>query len=372
MKKIFVLAFVFGSLAAAQAQFTVGDLVVLRDGTGSAALSSAGTALFLDEYATTGGSLLYSVAIPTSGSTALVNSGSAASEGALNLSANGQYLVFAGYNTNAGYTSVANSASATVARGVGTVDAGGNYTLAATTATAFSGNNIRSGTSDGNGNYWGAGAVSGVNYLGTGTAAAISGTVINTRVIQDIGGNLFYSTGSGTSPGGRGIYEMSGAPTSGSVATNVLISTGTQFGAGASPYDFTFNSGMTIAYVADSNGFTNSGTVGGVEKWQFNGSAWVFQYSLSLGTNGAVGLAVDFSGANPVIYATSASGQSLFDIVDTGSSSTGTLLDNAAANEAFRGLDFAPTSAPEPATLALVGCGVTALITFRRLKKFRA
>ena len=44
------------SLAAvAQAQFTAGDLVVLQDGDGSAALSSAGTAIFLDQYTTAAG-----------------------------------------------------------------------------------------------------------------------------------------------------------------------------------------------------------------------------------------------------------------------------------------------------------------------------
>jgi hypothetical protein len=135
-------------------------------------------------------------------------------------------------------------------------------------------------------------------------------------------------------------------------------------GSGASPYDFAFNSGMTIAYVADSSPFTNSGTIGGVEKWSFNGSSWVFDYSLSYGTNGAVGLAVDFSGANPTIYATSANGTSLFTVTDTGSSATGTLLDTAGANEAFRGLDFAPT--PEPSAGALIGMGLAGLWSFQR------
>jgi hypothetical protein len=364
MKKILALTLVFGSLLAAQAQFTAGDLVVLRDGTGSAPLSNAGTAIYLDEF-TTGGSLAYSLAIPSTGSTALVNSGSATSEGALNLSANGQYLVFAGYNTNAGAASIASTTAAAAPRGVATVDASGNYTLAATTTTAFSGNNVRSGTSDGSGNFWAAGAASGVNYLGTGSAAAITGTVLNNRVIQDIGGNLFYSTGSGS----RGIYEISGTPTSGSVATNVLIPNGTQFGSGASPYDFAFDSSMTTAYVADFNGFTNSGTAGGIEKWTFNGSAWVFDYSLSLGTNGAVGLAVDFSGANPTIYATSANGLSLFEITDTNSTATGILLATASANEAFRGLDWSPVATPEPSTLALGGLGLAALWHFRRIRK---
>ncbi len=368
MKKILVPTLICCSMLAAQAQFTPGNLVVLQDGDGSAALTSAGTAIFLDQY-TTSGSFVNFTPIPSAGPTALVNSGTAGSEGALNLSANGQYLVLAGYNTNAGYASIANSLSAILPRGVATVDAGGNYTLAATTSSSFSGNNIRSGASDGSGNFWAMGATSGGVYMGTATPATISGTVVNSRVVQDIGGNLFYSTGSGVSPTGRGIYEMSGTPMSGSTPTNMLISTGTQFGAGSSPYDFSFNPSMTIAYVADSNPYTNSTTVGGVEKWTFNGSAWVYNYSLSLGTNGAVGLAVNYSGANPIIYATSANGNSLFEITDTNSTANGTLLASAAANEAFRGLDFSPAAAPEPSTFALGGLGLAAIGFFRRIRK---
>jgi hypothetical protein len=343
--------------AVAQAQFTPGNLVVLRDGTGSGALTSAGTAIFLDQYTTTANGYVNSLAIPSTGSSALVNSGTATSEGALNLSANGQYLVVAGYNTNAGTASIASSTSAAVPRGVGTVDASGNYTLASITSSFFSANNIRSGTADGSGNYWAVGANSGAVYLGTGTPGAISTTVANNRVIQDIGGNLYFSTSSGSS---RGIYEISGTPTGGANTAVSLINNG----GSASPYDFAFNSGMTIAYVADSSPFTNSTTIGGVEKWSLVGSTWTFQYSLSLGTNGAVGLAVDFSGANPTIYATSANGASLFTVTDTGSSATGTLLDTAGANEAFRGLDFAP--APEPSACALMGMGLAGLWSFQR------
>ena len=346
--------------AVAQAQFSPGDLVVLRDGTGSGALSSAGTAIFLDQYTTTPSGYVNSLAIPSSGSSALVNSGSAASEGGLNLSGDGQYLVFAGYNAAAGTASIAGTTAAAVPRGVATVDASGNYILAATTSSFFSGNNVRSGATDGSGNFWAVGANSGAVYMGTGTPGPVSSTVANNRIIQDIAGNLYFSTGSGTS---RGIYEISGTPTSGANTAVSLINNG----GGASPYDFTFNSSLTIAYVADSSPFTNSTTIGGVEKWSYNGSAWVFDYSLSYGTNGAVGLAVNFSGANPIIYATSANGASLFTVTDTGSSATGTLLDTAGANEAFRGLDFAPT--PEPSACALMGMGLVGLWSFHRRKR---
>jgi len=301
-----------------------------------------------------------SLAIPTNGSSALVNSGTASSEGALNLSANGQYLVLAGYNAVVGTASIASSTAATAPRGVATVDASGNYILAATTSTSFSANNIRSGTSDGSGNFWAAGANGGTIYYNTATTAITnSATSVNNRIIQDIGGNLYFSTGSGST---RGIYEISGTPTTtGNTAVSLINN-----GASASPYDFAFNANLTLAYVADSDAFTTSSGIGGVEKWQYNGSAWIFDYSISLGTNGATGLAVNFSGANPTIYATSADGTSLFDVVDTGATASGTLLATASANEAFRGLDFAPT--PEPSTLALAGVGVAALWNFRRRK----
>jgi hypothetical protein len=345
-KIIFVAALLTASLSAAQAQFTAGDLVVLQEGTGSAALTSTGTAVFLDQYSTSG-TFVNNFSIPSSGSTALVNSGTATSEGALTLSANGQYLVLAGYNVAAGTTGVAGGAAP---RALGTVDAIGNYSLATTTTSFFSANNIRSGTTDGSGNFWAAGANSGVVYMGTGTPSAVSTTSANNRVIQDIGGNLYFSTGSGT----RGIYSISGTPTATGNTATLMIATGSS----SSPYDFAFNSGMTTAYVADS--------ALGIQRYDFSAGSWALSYTLDSGV-GVDGLAVNFSGANPVIYATTATGATLIGITDTGAGSTATTLATAAVNTAFRGLDFVPQAVPEPTTLALAGLGgVACMVAFRR------
>ena len=55
---------------------------------------------------------------------------------------------------------------------------------------------------------------------------------------------------------------------------------------------------------------------------------------------GARGVAVDFSGAHPVIYATTAeaSANRLVSITDTGAASTVTTLATAGVNQIFRGV----------------------------------
>lgn len=383
-KRFFAMAALLGASApVAHAQFTAGDLVVLRDGTGSAALSSAGTAIFLDEFSTGGGSPVSSLNLTTATGTSFVNSGTATSEGQLTLSPDGSLIMVAGYEAATGTAGVATATSTSVPRAFGSVDASGNFTIIDTTGSVFSANNIRSAATDGNGNYWASGAT-GVYNVTSSSQTQITTTPGNTRVIQDIGGNLWISTGS-TAPSGaasHGIYELTGLPTtSGNTATLALSA-----GSSSSPYDFAVGNQVIssvstpVAYVADSDNYTTASGVGGVEKWTFNGTSWVFQYSLPspLGTGnggGAEGLAVDFSGADPVIYGTTAGASGvqteLFSITDTGSGATATDLETAPANEAFRGLVFAPVSSvPEPSVLTLLGCGLPALLwRLRRVVK---
>ena len=83
--------------------FQPGNLSVLRVGSPSTTLASSGDPVFLDEYSTNG-SLLNTVTIPDTGPNALVI-GSASSEGAISRSANGNYIVMVGYNTNLTYGS---------------------------------------------------------------------------------------------------------------------------------------------------------------------------------------------------------------------------------------------------------------------------
>ena len=92
-------------------------------------------------------------------------------------------------------------------------------------------------------------------------------------------------------------------------------------------------------------------------------------YTLGVGTtSGARQLTVDWSGSNPILYATTGetSANRLVEINDNGAASGFTTLDTAAANTVFRGVDFTPQPVPEPSACALMGLGLAGLWGFQR------
>ena len=324
------------------ASFTPGNLAVLRAGDGTQTLANTGNTIFIDEY-TTAGVFVQSIAVPDSGANALLISGSASSEGALMRSPDGRLLCFGGYVTNRPYTSsLASSASATVTRGAGTVDGAGSFALAATTTTQFSANNIRGAATDGANNFWGAGGNSGTYYFGFGATAVTiqatnaTSTNTSTRQLSIQNGNLYFSVGSSTTPRGVFGFTNAGVPTVATGATN-LINTGNS----SSPFAFAFNAANTVAYIVDDSAPASNG---GIQKWTNSGAAWGLAYIVS--TNASRGLAVDWSGANAVIYTTTAT-NSIITVTDTGAGAAATLLVRGTNTIAFRGLAFAPLL-PQP------------------------
>jgi hypothetical protein len=320
--------------------FTAGNLAVLRIGDGTTNLASSGNSVFIDQF-TTNGALAGSIAIPDNATNALIISGSASSEGALTRSADGRLLVIGGYNialTNS-VSSLSGASAVAAPRALGVVDALGSFALAGVTTNQYSANNMRSGTSDGRGNYWGAGAASGTFYFGNGPTNTVQTNVANAIAIQDIGGNLYFSTQKTT----NGIWKISGTPTVPVTNAAVFLNAGTK----ASTYGFALNATVTTAYLADD---TLKG-VGGVQRWNFSGGAWVMTYAFTSLTNvGARGVAVDFSGAHPVIYATTAENSTnrLVVITDTGAASAATTLATAGVNQIFRGVALAPDTGLAP------------------------
>src|SRR5262245_6924307 len=189
------------------AAFTPGNIVIYRVGDTLSGLVNTGSAVFLDEY-DPAGNLVQSIAMPTtiSGNNhQLISSGTATSEGLLSLSADGQYLMLTGYGRDVGgRRSVASTASATVPRVVRRVAA--NSTIDTSTAlTDFAdGNNPRGADSSNGIDIWVTGGAGGIRYTAfdgdaaTDTSTQLSTTVTNLRAVEIFDGQLYVSTGSGS------------------------------------------------------------------------------------------------------------------------------------------------------------------------------
>jgi autotransporter-associated beta strand protein len=347
-RMIFTINPAFGSVffrlvspSFSTAVFSSGDLVVLQVGNGS--IPTSGAPGFLNDYSPFGGPSPVQVALPTTGANALIFGGSSYL-GALSLSGDGQTLVVAGYNVPVGYIATAidtssTSGAAPVPRAVGSVSADGKFTLNATTAQ-FSGGTIRSAVADGTGNFWAGGGNSGIVYLGSNSPAATISTVSTaTRNLGFVNGSIYFTeTGSG-----HGVMAFSGAPKTGATPALVLSTDGTGTGT-PSPKGFAFNTGLTIAYVADNRTAANGG---GIQRFNRNGSAWVYAYTLGYTSSPSQqvwDMTVDFSGPNPIIYAITgeSTGNHLVSVTDSGPGSAFTILETAPPGTAFRDVAFAP------------------------------
>lgn len=345
---------------AAKAQFTNGNIVVVQVGDGAAALTNGSTVLSLKEYNTTTtsqASPVSVVTIPSTGTHRLLMGGTASSEGFITLSADSLRLTIAGYDTTVGVASINGTTSVAVPRVIDTLSYRGIPGRAAVTTTNFTTSNFRGAVKTTGENYYGSGngstGLGGVYYLGqSAPAASIQTSVNNARTIQAFNGNLYFSTGSAP----IGIYKITGYPTAAATPSLLIGSVGT----GASPYSFAINSTETVAYIADDRTVANGG---GIQKWVYTAGSWgtapVDTFSVG-GTTLPRGLAVDWSGTYPVIYATTseASGNRLVKIVDSNTNATFALLATAPANTAFRGVTFAP-KVPPACTTPVLGTTIT-------------
>ena len=191
MKKLGFLALLCVMAGAANAQFSIGNLVAVRVGDGSAALTSASTAVFIDQYTTSGGALVNSTAI-----NGLTMSGTSGSEGYLNVAyfggdgsnVNNWGVSFGGYSAAAGTAGVAATTSAATPRRAGVLRFDGTQFGVNLTAGAnpFSATNLRGVSYSGvNNTYAAAGGNTGlVRADGAGVSTIASTTVTNERTVQ--------------------------------------------------------------------------------------------------------------------------------------------------------------------------------------------
>jgi predicted extracellular nuclease len=336
-----------GAAPALAVGFSPGNVVVARVGSGDAALSSAAAPVFLDEY-TPAGVLVQSVPLPTATAGAnrrLTMSGSASSEGALTQSQDGRYLTLAGYDADAGTAAVASLTTASVSRVVARVDGSGGVDTSTAVSDAFSGNNVRGAATDDGSKFWVAGANGGLRLVplgGSGTTTQInSAAPTNLRAVTAAGGQLYVSTGSGTT----GVYTVgSNLPATGGQTPALTTAVPSPYAIVPLDRDPAVP-GIDTLYVADDSASPN----GGVLKFSFDGTTWTARGSLRPGGNGVRGLTGVANGAGVTLFATTST-NALVKVDDTAASNatisaTSTVLQTAAANTALRGVAFAPASA---------------------------
>jgi len=331
--------------------------------------SSAGTAIVLEERTLDGTVIGTPTALPTTasgGNLAIVESGSASSEGSLSLSGDGRYLIVAGYNAPVGTLTVASAAG--VDRIVARVDAANpgnvNSTTTISQSVAFTGNNVRSATSQDGTGFWLSGAGSGmvttppppsfdggVWWVGLGGSSPTQITMpvatqpSNTRWLHIFGGQLYATAAS------NGFFSVfavgAGLPTTGGQTANLIPGLPIMT---ASPFSFVFFdrdpmvSGYDTLYISDDGNVSFQG----IEKWTLAQGAtnWTrvatFNLSPVVDFKGVAGLV---TGNNVTLIGTTDEGTSsrIVVFVDTGTGTpTGSVIATSTTGQIYRGVALSP------------------------------
>jgi hypothetical protein len=364
MKKVILTAVVCGLLTgAANAQFIPGQLAVLRAGNGVVDPKLKQSPIFLDQFDPKGFNAApsFTVQIPTNGVNSFFFNSHAATEGMLTRSADRSSLAFAGYGGVNLLEIPGTPSLLDIKRGFCTVDAAGGIRIFLYEPhNSVEKMNPRGVATDGTNNFWGCGNSGGTFYL---KSAGGNGTVEfeniqNTRAVKIIN-HVLYATLNGVDGTAidkpAGIYQFTDKsgrplplPTGADASIDLVVPAWASYTKIAG---FDMNTDETIAYMAD--------TAAGIQKYVKSGAEWKFAYNFAIPQNistnenrgtGCFGLAVDFSGAAPVIYATTTEGYGgsvnsnrVVRIVDTNANAVVTTVAQAASlNIAFRGIDFTP------------------------------
>jgi hypothetical protein len=279
----------------------------------------------------------------------LVASGVATSEGYITQSTDGKFVVLTGYDSAIpAASSLAGTASATVPRVVGRLDAAGNVDTTTALTDAANGGNPRSCASDHGTNLWFAGSVGGSRFttLGATTSVQLSTTVANLRQTQIYGGQLYVSDASGSAVR-LGAVGMGLPMTAGQTIVNLngyLTSTGSPYGFYLADLDPN-TPGVDVLYVADDSI--------GISKYSLIGTTWTLNGTVGAGTDAYRGLTAVVSGTTVTLYAvrgggsTATGGGQLVTLTDISGyngafAGTPTVLVTATTNIAFRGVALAP------------------------------
>ena len=361
--QVLLLAALTSAAGAQNAQFLPGHLAVLRGGDGVVSQHLKQAPIFIDQFDPNvfNSAPSFTVGIPTNGAGSFFFNSHAATEGLLTRSADHKSLVFAGYGGVSLLQIPGTPSLLDIQRGFCTVDASGKVHTFLYQAPDTDGKmNPRGAATDGTNNFWGCGNAGATLYYNPAAGGWPSEfiSVPNTRAMKIIN-NVLYATLNGADGTAAdkpaGIYQFtdkygSALPLPHQADAGIALVV-----PAAAPYTkiagFDLSPDQTIAYMADSEA--------GIQKYVKSGGTWKLACNFAIPQNipddknrgkGCFGLAVDFSGAAPVIYATTTEGYDgsvnsnrVIRIVDTNATATvTTVAQSTNSNIAFRGVDFTP------------------------------
>ena len=363
---------VTGQVYANGSAFTTGNILTLRVGeVGGTTLTTNSAPVFIDEYTTTG-TFVQSVPMPfvTNGTNRkFTMSGTSTTEGFLNLSPDGQYLTFGGYDNIPGVTGISSTTATSTNRIVARVTQNGSVNTTTRISDGYDGNSIRSAATVDGTAFWtgGAGTGGGTRYvaLGASTSTQVSTTTVNTRGTAIYNSQLYSSAQSGN----IGISTVgSGLPTT-TGNSHVILSGTTSNVELLDPRGFVFadvddNGTPDVLYVADASSTATQGVV----KFSNTGGVWTKRGNLPNPTGRTVhGIGVQVVGGNRVLYiclgTTTTPANEIYKFTDNSAvtsniTSSGTDIITAAGSPIitspastqvlFKGVSFAPVNVPTP------------------------
>lgn len=369
---ILIFLFATASNCWSQQPFTAGNIVVYRVGDGSGALTTAATAVFLDEY-TPNGTLVQSIPMPTvaSGTNKILTArglGGGRTEGMINLTLDKKNLVVPGMNAAPGTTVSAGAV-------IGLIDFNGRVNTSTAVTDFTENNNIPfSAISDNGQQFWftGYGAIR-YTTAGSTTSVLLSDASSFMYDLSMVDGNLYVA--SNLLP--QGVYKLgNGLPTSGLQNLNRLPGQSLSLNPMQCEFaDLDPNTpGADVIYLADQ------GTPGGLAKYSLVAGAWVANGYIGVGSNNYSSLSIQVADNTVTIFAVrqgansnGVRGGELVKIIDNSgynATITGTptvLASVATANTmAFRGVAQVPQPAPfTPGNMVVyrVGDGSAVLTT---------
>ena len=363
LSALLVAASVVATTRAQNTGFLPGQIAVLRAGNGDLDPHLKQSPIFVDQFdpKISNAAPTLTVAIPTNGANAFFFNGHAATEGGLARSADHRILTFAGYGGVDLLARAGTPALLEIQRSICSVDASGSTSvLLYQLHDKVEKMNPRGAVTDGNNHFWNCGNAGATFYLSPAENKNKQNFdfVVNTRAMKIIN-NALYATLNGPDATAEdklaGIYrfvDKSGSAAALPVKKDATIELVVPVTA---PYTkisgFDMNTSKTIAYLADTDA--------GIQKYVKTNGAWKMAYNFAIPQViptdkphpvGCFGVAVDFSGTAPVIYATTTEGYNgsvnsnrVVRIVDTSATATVETIAQAPSEKiTYRGIEFTP------------------------------